>query len=269
MATSAKSDPDATMVIRDITPSITTLSVPFEFAGGRVKSGGRATIVRLASGRLAIFSPVALTATVRSKLESLGTTQYIVAPNIAHHIHISAWAKAFPSAQIICGAGLVEKREQDPATRGTKFHHIFTQENSSQMEIANDFDNEFKWEYVTASSNQDIVFLHSPTKTLIQADLLLNLPSTEQYSKVRGGSSTGFLGRMVSSAFSTKGDMIWQKRALWHGVGSKKRESFSASMRNIQKWDFDRIIPCHGEVIETNAKGTWANLTEWFINGKK
>lgn len=269
MAPLAKSDPEATMVIRDVAPFITTLSVPFEFAGGRVKAGGRATIIRLASGNLAVFSPVALTRAVRSKLDSLGTMTYIVAPNIAHHIHISTWAKAFPSAEIICGEGLPRKREQDPMTRGTSFSYVFTEKDTATMSITEEFDNEFKWEYVVASSNQDLVFLHTPTKTLIQADILLNLPSTEQYSRMPGGSNTGFLGRKVASAFGTQGDMIWQKRALWHSVGSKKRQSFTESMKKIQQWDFTRIIPCHGEVIETDAKITWMKLTEWFVNGKK
>lgn len=264
------SDPEATMVIRDVASNITTLSVPFGIAGGRVKTGGRATLIRLSSGNLAVFSPVALTRSVRSKIDSLGKLQYIVAPNIVHHIHISAWAKAFPTADVICGAGLPEKREKDPETRGTTtFSHVFTMENKSTMKIADDFDKEFSWEYVTASSNQDIVFFHKPTRTLIQADLLLNLPSKEQFSKVPGGDTTGFLGRKAESAFSAEGDMLWQKRALWYGVGSKKRESFTDSMRIIQRWDFDRIIPCHGDTIETNGKDVWAKLTEWFINGKK
>lgn len=268
MANLATPDPEATMVIRDVAPSIITLSVPFGFAGGRVKAGGRATIIRLSSGNLAVFSPVALTRAVRSKLDSLGTVQYIVAPNIAHHIHISAWAKAFPSAKVICGEGLYKKREQDPLTRGTSFSQVFHEKNASRLQIADDFDKEFKWEYVIAAPNQDIVFVHRPTKTLIQADLLLNLPSTEQYSRVPGGTNAGFLGRKMASAFSTQGDMIWQKRALWYGVGSKGRRRFAESMRKIQQWDFSRIIPCHGEVIETDAKSTWSTLTEWFVNGK-
>jgi len=27
----------------------------------------------------------------------------------------------------------------------------------------------------------------------------------------------------------------------------------------VATWDFDRLIPCHGEVIETGAKTAWTS----------
>jgi hypothetical protein len=78
------------MVIREIAPNVTTLSVPF-LRFGRIKFGGRATIgiypsssfssisltgqtVKLRSGSLAVFSPVALTPTVRKTIGSSPVT---------------------------------------------------------------------------------------------------------------------------------------------------------------------------------------------------
>ncbi|KFY05019.1 hypothetical protein O988_00342 [Pseudogymnoascus sp. VKM F-3808] len=264
----ASISPEATMVIRDISPSITTLSVPFDFAGGRVKAGGRATIFRLASGNLAVMSPVALTAPVRTKLATMGTIGYIIALNMGHHLHISAWAEAFPKAKVIGVDGLPEKRENDPATKGTNFSHVFTT-NNKNTGIADDFDKEFSYEYIDGLPNKDVVFLHKPTKTLVQADILFNLPASEQYEKVPSGVKTGVLGRWVASAYSAQGSMVWQKRALWYGAGSKGRQSVADSMKRVLDWDFERIIPCHGDVIETDAKSRLAQVTEWFINGKK
>jgi hypothetical protein len=45
----APSNPDEVMVIRDLTPRITTLSLPFA-RGGKVKIGGRATISKSRGG---------------------------------------------------------------------------------------------------------------------------------------------------------------------------------------------------------------------------
>lgn len=70
------SDPSKVMVIRSITPELTTFSTPF-LRFGRIKIGGRATLVRLASGNLAVFSPVALTDEVRSTVASKGQLKYI------------------------------------------------------------------------------------------------------------------------------------------------------------------------------------------------
>jgi len=67
------------MVIRDVVPNvITTLSLPF-LRFGKVKIGGRGTIVRLQSGALAVFSPVALTEDVKRKVAALGEVRYITA----------------------------------------------------------------------------------------------------------------------------------------------------------------------------------------------
>lgn len=35
--------------------------------------------------------------------------------------------------------------------------------------------------------------------------------------------------------------------------------AFSASAKIVAGWPFDRIIPCHGEVIETGGKEAWAS----------
>lgn len=75
---------DATkvMVIRDVVPkTITTLSMPFS-RFGLIKVGGRGTIVRLQSGALAVFSPVALTDDVKRKVAEMGEVKYIAALDI-------------------------------------------------------------------------------------------------------------------------------------------------------------------------------------------
>ncbi|RMZ89300.1 hypothetical protein DV736_g3461, partial [Chaetothyriales sp. CBS 134916] len=36
----------------------------------------------------------------------------------------------------------------------------------------------------------------------------------------------------------------------------------------VAKWDYDRIIPCHGEVIEAGGKKIVDELGDWFTSGK-
>ncbi|TVY87196.1 hypothetical protein LAWI1_G008556, partial [Lachnellula willkommii] len=179
--------PDDVMVIRDLVPGVTTLSVPF-LRFGRIKFGGRATIVKLQSGSLAVFSPVALTPTVKSKLESLGNkVSYIAAPDLEHHIFLSAWASAFPSAHIIAPDGLAEKRaklsQTDKDVTNVPITTVFTAANKRSIRISEEFDAEFEYEFVDAHPNKELVFVHKPSRTLIEADLLFNLPATEQYSR--------------------------------------------------------------------------------------
>lgn len=75
-------NPADVMVIREVVPrTIITLSVPFS-RFGRIKIGGRGTIVRLENGSLAVFSPVALTEDVKQKVAELGEVKYITALDI-------------------------------------------------------------------------------------------------------------------------------------------------------------------------------------------
>ena len=260
-------DPEKVMVIRDVTPNITTLSVPF-LRFGRVKIGGRGTLVKLQTGNVAVFSPVALTPTVKDKVQSLGAVKYIIAPDIEHHIFLSNWAQEYPEAEVIGMEGLPEKREFDDATKGTKFSHVFSEKNKLDIKITPEFDAEFSYEYFHSHMNKELVFLHKPTRTLIEADLLFNLPATEQFSKSGVDARSGILTKLFGALMNTQGNMIWQKRVLWYGPGSKDRAGFGASAKRVKAWDFDRIIPCHGDVIETGGKSIFENATAWFTEAK-
>ncbi|MCJ1354389.1 MAG: hypothetical protein MMC33_004377 [Icmadophila ericetorum] len=296
-------DPSTVMVIRQITPNITTCSVPFA-RFGKFKVGGRGTIgmyspslrlnthfqfaalqpippaplianllphpVRLQSGRLVIFSPVALTPSVRTHLLSLGNqVSYIIALDYEHHIFITEWAEAFPSAKLIGPEGIAEKRTKAGCPHGTKFDYEFTKENMSAMKIDEEFDTEFEYEYFPAHANKELLFYYKPEKTLIEADLVFNLPATEQYSKSGEDPTTGALTKLFIGLQNTQGTAIWQKRFIWY-VACKDREGFKKGVeRVVRDWDFERLIPCHGDVIETGGKGVFEKVMGWFLGGKQ
>jgi Domain of unknown function (DUF4336) len=259
-------DPVAIMVIRDVVLGITTLSVPFELAG-RAKTGGRGTIVRLSTSSLAIFSPVPLTPEVRAKIDSLGTLRYIGALNIEHHLFISSWVEAYLDADVICMEGL-PKRAKNEATKGVIFAHVFMSQSNASFKFTAEFDSEFQYEFINSHQNKELVFMHKPTGTVIEADLIFNLPATEQYSKTGVAADSGFLTKLAASILHTRGDIIWQKRILWYLSGTKDKEGFALSAKRMHEWNFDRIIPCHGDVIETGGKVMLDRVTEWFREGK-
>ena len=261
------SDPAKVMVIRDVTPRITTLSVPF-LRFGLLKVGGRATLVKMATGSLAVFSPVALTPDVKAKVASMGTVKYIVAPDFEHHIFLKPWSLEYPQAEVIGMDGLPEKREADPDTKGTQFSHVFTPSNKRDMRISPEFDEEFDYEYIHSHQNKELVFLHKPSRTMIEADVIFNLPATEQFSRTGTNANAGILTKIFASIMNTRGSAIWQQRFLWYAAGGKDRKGFAQSVNVIKKWDFERIIPCHGDVIETGGKNLFNNITKWFSEGK-
>ncbi|KAJ6132283.1 hypothetical protein N7471_007498 [Penicillium samsonianum] len=176
-------NPSATMVIRHVTPDIVTMSLPFS-RFGHLQFGGRGTLVKLATGSLAVFSPVSLTPEVRETVESLGgNVQYITAPDIEHHLNLTPWKDAYPQAEILAPEGLYEKRQSNPEFKDTPFQHVFKKDDKLPRSISKEFDAEFESEYVYGHGSRELVFLHKPTRTVIEADLLFNLPAKEQYSK--------------------------------------------------------------------------------------
>lgn len=264
-------NPADVMVIRNVTPNVATFSVPFA-RFGRIKIGGRGTLVKLTSGALAVFSPVALTDAVKAKVAEMGgDVRYIVALDYEHHIFVSEWATAYPQAKLIGPEGLPEKRakQDDPKIGNEEFAVVFTKANKRQIRIGDDFDADFEYEYVDAHANLEIVFFYKPDRVLIQADLLFNLPAIEQYSKVPESERPGggFLDRLFSGVQDISGDARWLKRANWHFI--KDRESFNDSMQRIEQWDFITMIPCHGDTLEENTKETFRKVFEWHLKGHK
>ncbi|KAF1961998.1 hypothetical protein CC80DRAFT_201598 [Byssothecium circinans] len=255
-------NPEKVMVIRDVVPrTITTLSVPF-LRFGRIKIGGRGTIVRLQNGSLAVFSPVALTDEVKQKVAEMGEVKYITAMDIEHHIFLGPWHAAYPNAKVLGPEGLPEKRKSQK-NEDVPFSTVFTTANPHPS-IDADFEAEFEYEYVPGHRNKEIVFNHKPTRTLIQADFFFNYPATESFSKTGESATSGILTRLFGALTNTQSD--WQKRMIWHGISRGDRSGFAQSAARVEKWDFQRVIPCHGDVIETGGKGIFQKIFQWHLD---
>ncbi|RYP22653.1 hypothetical protein DL765_001503 [Monosporascus sp. GIB2] len=270
------SSPADVMVIRNITPDVVTLSVPFS-RFGILKVGGRATIIRLTSGTLAVFSPVALTPDVKAKVAEMGgKVGYLIAPDIEHHIFISEWAKEYPDAKLIGPEGLPEKRagQKDERIRNDDhFAFVFSPKNKDPQGISEEFAADFEAEYVGAHANREIVLFYKPDKMLIEADLLFNMPPTEQYSRAseEERNSHGLINRLWNALFKTSGEAKAHKRVQWYlfSNANKDRSGYNSSVQKIESWDFKTIIPCHGDVIEGNAKEVFRKIFEWHLQSHK
>ncbi|KLU87952.1 hypothetical protein MAPG_06942 [Magnaporthiopsis poae ATCC 64411] len=255
----------STTVIRDVAPGLTLFSVPF--TRGSIKLGGAMTVIKLStSGALAVVSPIALTDDVRAKLASLGgEVRYVVSPNLEHHIHLGAWARAFPSAHVIVAEGLPEKRETRPETQGSTIVYgtVLTAANKSTTQIGTDFDADLDYEYVDGSKDRELVLLHRRSGTLIEGDLVFNLPAREAFSASGVDPAAGLAGRLVGSVLQTA-KPGWQRRVAWHAAASD-RARFAESVKRIYGWEFDRIIPCHGDVIESGGKKAFSDVLEPYL----
>lgn len=159
---------------------------------------------------------------------------------------------------------LPDLRAKDKSKEEVPFAHLF-RANKPTTTISPEFDAEFSWEYVSAHANKELVFCHHPTRTLIEADYMFNNPATEQFSKTGVDPSSGILSKLFGALTSTAGSAIAQQRMIWWGTSAGDRPSFARSTARIDKWDFDRIVPCHGDVIETGGKEVFRKVFRWHL----
>jgi hypothetical protein len=234
-------------------------------------------LVQLKSGNLAVFSPVALTPTAKATVTSLGDrVAYIAAPDIEHHIFLSAWAAAYPNAHIIAPEGLAEKRatmnKSNKEVTILSFGTIFTkaEKNSTEgIKVSEEFDSEFETEFVEMHPNKELAFFHKPTKTLINADLMFNLPAQEAFSKSGIDPTTGWSTKLFTALTNTKGNAIWQKRLQWYAFSKADRPGFNKSIQRINSWGPENIVMCHGDTIVGDGKGIFQKVFQWHLDGQK
>lgn len=217
---------------------------------------------------MAVFSPVALTDDVKATVSTMGELKYIAALDIEHHIFLGEWHKAYPAAKVIGVEGLLEKRQKQK-NEDVPFAVTFTKANRETMKIDPEFDAEFDYEFMASHPNKELAFFHKPTKTLIEADVMFNLPATEQFSKTGTAANAGIFSKLFIAINGTSGAALGQKRFLWYAISGSDRPGFNASIEKINKWDFETIVPCHGDVIDTGAKGVFEKVFSWHLASLK
>lgn len=163
-------------IIREVTPDITTFTTPFyRFApfGFRkfVAVGNRATAIRLRDGRILLLNPIQLEPGVLSTLTSLGGVDFVAA-DLGHHMYVKEYLEKWPNAKSIGVPGLEEKKKD------INWSYIYEDWRTSpedQYDFAQDIETVLFEGFITYC----VAWYHKPSKTLIQSDLLMNLPATE------------------------------------------------------------------------------------------
>ncbi|KAF9456598.1 hypothetical protein BDZ94DRAFT_1285673 [Collybia nuda] len=235
-------------VIREVVKNVWTFSRPFA-RFGIFPVGGRSTAIRMKDGGVWILASTPLNDETKSKLEELGPVKYIMGADAVHHLFLSDYKRTYPDAKLIAPKEAVENHENkqlkfdgvwgtDPA--GTKY--------GFEDEVCSFF---------SGFKNKDVAFFHPESKVMIEADLLFNLPPTEQYSK------SGSSGKIPF--FSTLSPSSWlHPRFAWN-LGVDK-EAMRRDAKTVADWDFEKIIPCHGDVIESDGNKAWREAYKFYLD---
>ncbi|CAK9785619.1 hypothetical protein CC85DRAFT_272456 [Cutaneotrichosporon oleaginosum] len=233
---------DQTLVIRELIPGMLTFSVPFA-RFNTVPIGGRSTAISLGDKGIFVYVSHPLTAATKEALSLLGgDVKWLVTPDGEHGINIKSWAEAFPSAQPI---GVSRFKDEKPDVNWAGLFGAGGQDKKYG------FEPEITLHQVAAHRNDELMALHHPSGTLLQADMLFNMPPNEQYS--RAGLPLWF--RLLGSgSWMAPGSMVHER--LINGVVADN-DLMKKELVPIFAAKFDRIVPCHGDVIDAGGRAAW------------
>lgn len=197
----------------------------------------RMVVVRLDDGTLWLHSPVPIDDEVADAIGALGEVAHLVAPNRNHHLHFAAAQARYPSATTWGAPGLREKKPALGLARVVDTGSTF----GSTIEAR-------RIEGVPL--NDEVVFHHVPTRTLICTDFVLHV--VEEPS---------FLTRQLYKAIAAYGGVaqnrLWRRRTT-------DRAASRAAVDDVLAWGFTRVVMAHGDVIEEDALERIREATAWL-----
>ena len=205
----------------------------------------RSVIVRFANGELWVWSPVALSNSLKAEISEIGEPRYLVSPNKIHHLYLQDWKIAYPAATIWGPQSTINKR------------HDLIFEAALEDCPPSQWQDELDQAWFKGSLLLDeIVFFHKKSQTAIIADM-----------------SENFTEEFLQSHWSG-----WKRRIahLWGIVEGKgyaplelrfsflSRTSLRLARDKVLNWNPERVIMAHGKWQERGGKQYLQQAFGWI-----
>lgn len=225
--------------LRRLDEGLWTAEAGQRFVG--LEIGARMTVVQLGSGGLLLHSPVEASAELVREVVEIGPVNYLVAPNLLHHMYLEGWQEACPGAATYVAPGLLEKRPELSVSG--------ILEEAPHSDWASDVDQIQVAGFPFAS---EVVFFHRSSRTLILTDLAFRI-----------GPESPFLTRTVFRAIGGYGSL---SPSLLEKVMIRDRQAFRHSLERVLEWPFARVIVAHGDICETGGREELTRSYTWILN---
>jgi len=206
------------------------------FAG--VETGTRMTVVRLADGGLFVHSPIPLSERTRAAVEALGPVKAVVAPSLFHHLSVGEWMEAYPDAVVYACPGLERKR------RDLRWSRILGDE--PEAEWRGEIEQVF---FGARSFENEVVFFHRPSRTLICADAVFNL--ARHPSRL-----TRIVARLIGNR---EPGATFLERVL-----IRDRTAARAQVDRMLAWKPERIVLAHGDLVASGGDEVLRRAYAWL-----
>jgi len=214
-----------------IAEQIWLCSYPVNYLGIKLRS--RMTVIRLDDRKLMLHSPCEIDDHMRRALAALGEVAYIVAPGTFHYLHFASAQAAYPEADTFICPGVERKRPE--------IHFDWLLGDTAPAAWAGHLDqvlvrgNRWIWE---------VVFFHRRTKTQIVVDLIEKFTDATPHVDWKLKLWWKVVFHMWNAA----------KPAPEYQLGWSDRKAARASLQRILRWNFERVIPAHGDLIDSDAR---------------
>lgn len=212
---------------------------PLRFLGfeiGRIMS-----VIQLSSGGLFIQSPSELTDELESALNELGEVRFVAPTSKLHgHLYMEQYREVYPNAELLAAPGLDGRRPD------LVFDQLLG--DIPDPRWATDIDQ------IAILGNRwltEIAFFHRPSRTVILGDFGYHIGESSPLK-------TRVMAR-IAGVYKQVGCTVDYRLAI------RNNETFRRSIQDVLAWDFDRVIPGHGEIIEADGKQAVLDGFDWLL----
>ncbi len=211
--------------MNSLAPGLWTLRYPLRVLG--TGHGRTVTVMRLSSGRLVIHSMAPFSDADVAAIHALGEPAWLLEAMLLHDTYAPEGRRAFPGLPFLGPPG---------------FGEVVGFPVEPLLPAPEEWKDEIRVIRVSGAPKlEEHLLLHRPSRTLILADLIFNFNPGEQ-------GWDRFFHRHVAGFRRYPGMSRIFKWCI------ADLAAFRDSMDEVFACDFDRIIPGHGEVIETHGK---------------
>lgn len=207
----------------------------------------RMTVIRLSSGDILLHSPTRPTAELRAALEAIGPIRHLVAPSIAHWMHVKSWQELLPDATVSAAPGL-RARAQVKAKRLRIDRDLG---DTVPPEWQPDLDQALLQGGLGVA---EVAFFHKPSRTLVLTDLIQNFEPRK-------------LGGVERVLFTLSGSMAPEGKTPMHlrAILNRNRGKVAAAARRMIAWAPERIVVSHGRIIERDGTNELRRRLKWLL----
>lgn len=201
----------------------------------------RMAIMRLDDGALFVWSPVALTSTLRTAIDALGAVRFIVTPTCMHHVALPEWRTAYPNALLYAAPGSRDRRkdiafdadliDDAPTAWAGQIDQVLMRGNLIATEA---------------------VFFHRASGTALFADLLQNFPPDwfEGWRKL-----VARMDRMIGAE---------PQAPRKFRIAFSDRKAARESLARIHAWPVEKVLMAHGAPITGNGAAFLTRAFAWL-----